>query len=368
MKKIRVLVVDDSAFMRKTISDMINEEEDMQVIGTARNGEDLLERLHSSYSDEDTPDVITLDIEMPKTDGIQALKQMKEKNINIPTIVLSSVSKQSAKSTIECLDSGAFDFVSKPSGSVSLNIDIVKDELIKKIRMANSTSKLKKGNVSNEKVSNEKVSNEKIIDCKKNVHMNNMKVRKDIEAIVIGASTGGPKALYSVLTKLPKNLDIPTFVVQHMPQGFTKAFADRLNNNSYQEVVEAEDNMLIYPNTIYVAPGGFHMEIWQDKKIHLNKEPAIWGVRPAVDKLFLSATKVYGKNLVSVVLTGMGKDGANGTAKIKDNGGITISEDESTCTIYGMPKAAYATGKVDMVLKLDEIADELIKLVSANRR
>lgn len=355
MKKIKILVADDSALMRKFISDMINEEKDMEVIGTARNGEDLLEKLQAFQSGHNTPDVITLDIEMPKIDGLKALKQMKEKNINIPTIVLSSISKQGTELTMECLHSGAFDFVSKPSGSISIDINKIKEKLIERIKMAYKTSNIKKTCVNSTTFVSE------------NLHMHNREKRRNIGAIVIGASTGGPKALYSVLTKLPDNFNIPTFVVQHMPEGFTKAFAERLNNNSYQKVVEAEDNMLIYPNTIYIAPGGLHMELGNDKKIHLNKEPPIWGVRPAVDKLFLSASKVYGKNIVSVILTGMGKDGAEGTAKIKDNGGITISEDESTCTIYGMPKAAYATGKVDMVLKLDNIADELIKLVSLNR-
>ncbi|QPW56134.1 chemotaxis protein CheB [Clostridium botulinum] len=182
-----------------------------------------------------------------------------------------------------------------------------------------------------------------------------------VEAVVIGASTGGPKDLYKIITELPKRLNIPIFVVQHMPFGFTKAFAERLDLNSKIKVVEATDEEIIQNNVVYIAKGGLHMEVGLDKKIHLISDPPIWGVRPAVDKLFISASKLYGPNILSVVLTGMGKDGAEGTIFIKDNGGITISQDKSTSTIYGMPKAAFETGKVDEVLSIDEIAEAIIK-------
>lgn len=360
MEKIKVLVVDDSALMRKIISDMINQEPGMKTLGTARDGEDMLEKLSGIYSGSNKPDIITLDVEMPKMNGITALKEMKKRNIEIPAIALSSISKEGTKLTMECLDAGAFDFLPKPSGAISLDIDKVREELIKKIKMSYNIAYHHKFQ---EKYNRSEMSTA----VKMNSGLRLKNGEKRIEAIVIGASTGGPKALYSVITKLPENLGIPTFVVQHMPVGFTKAFSERLNSNSYQKVVEASDDMSVQPNTIYIAPGGFHMEVWNDRRIHLNKEPAIWGVRPSVDKLFISAAKVYGRKLISVVLTGMGKDGANGTAVVKDNGGITISEDKSTCTIYGMPKEAYATGKVDMVLRLDEITDKLVEIVS-NRR
>ncbi|MCH3964343.1 MAG: chemotaxis response regulator protein-glutamate methylesterase [Clostridium sp.] len=363
MKKIKVLIVDDSALMRRIISDMVGGEPDMETIGTARNGEDLLEKLSGKYSGENVPDIITLDVEMPKMDGISALKEMHRRNINIPIIMLSSISKEGTKLTMECLDAGALDFVPKPSGSISLDIDKVKDELIKKIKLSYQISRQK--NQSGPRAESTRTT-KKVLHDKTDKHLH--EVNGSIEAIVIGASTGGPKALYSVITKLPKNFGIPTFVVQHMPVGFTKAFSERLDSNSLQKVVEASDNMKIVPDTIYIAPGGFHMEVGQDRRVHLNKEPAIWGVRPAVDKLFKSAARVYGGNLISVVLTGMGRDGADGTAVIKDSGGITISEDESTCIIYGMPKAAYSTGKVEMVLKLGDITDKLVELVSIRRK
>jgi two-component system chemotaxis response regulator CheB len=340
LKKIRVLVVDDSALMRKIISDMINSESDMEVVDIARNGQDMLDKINK-YN----PDVITLDVEMPVMDGITALKEIRKRNYNISVIMLSSVSKTGTALTMECLEAGAFDFVSKPSGSISLDINKVKDELVLKIRMAN------------EKETSAAAAFEKVQVVKRSL-------THKIDAVVIGASTGGPKALYSVVTLLPEKLGVPVFIVQHMPVGFTKAFAERLNSNSRIKVVEASESDIIEKDVVYIAPGGYHMEVFNDRRIHLNTEPTVWGVRPAVDKLFISASKVYGSHILSVVLTGMGKDGAQGTVEIKKNGGITISEDKSTCTIYGMPKAAYETGMVDLVVPLEEVAPQIIKLVT----
>lgn len=349
------MVVDDSALMRKIISDMINNEEDMEVIEVARNGKELMSKLQGN-----TPHVITLDVEMPIMDGMTALKGMKENYSKIPVIMLSSISQRGTELTMECLEAGAFDFIPKPSGTISLDINKVKDELVQKIRLA-----FDKGNSSEIRKESGRInSSEKRV-------VNSM-VKKSlvdkIEAVVIGASTGGPKALYTVITALPKNIGVPVFVVQHMPVGFTKAFADRLNSNSDIKVVEAYDGQQVEKDTVYIAPGGFHMEVHNDKKIHLNTEPTIWGVRPAVDKLFFSASKVYGRHLVSAVLTGMGKDGAQGTVEIKKNGGITLAEDKSTCTIYGMPKAAYETGMVDAVLPIEEVAIQILKVVMGGGR
>lgn len=357
MKKIKVIVVDDSALMRKIISDMINSQKDIEVIYTARNGEDLLEKI-----DKYMPDVITLDVEMPKMDGIATLKELKDKNYNIPVIMLSSISQRGTSLTIECLEKGAFDFIPKPSGAISLDIQKVAEELISKIRIAYN-----KGNPTDKNLTYKKTEVINIDNSSKKsetkVSSLNGRNKTKINAVVIGASTGGPKALYKVITELPGNLAVPVFVVQHMPVGFTKAFAERLDANSKMRVTEAYDGEIIEKNTVYIAPGGYHMEVGVDKKIHLNTEPTIWGVRPAVDKLFNSAVKVYGSHLLSVVLTGMGRDGAQGTAQVKDSGGITISEDKSTCTIYGMPRAAFETGKVDEVLPLHDITDAIVRNV-----
>lgn len=367
MEKIKILVVDDSALMRKIISDMINSQANMEVVATARNGEDLFFKLEKFF-----PDVVTLDVEMPIMDGISALKEMKKRGISIPVIILSSISKKSSELTMECLESGAFDFIPKPSGTISLDINKVKDDLITKINLAYEKCQEICKEKEFKKYGQEAITIKEATPRDNKQVKSNSIVRKkllnNIEAVVIGASTGGPKALYSVITKLPEDLNVPVFVVQHMPATFTKAFADRLNNNSKLKVVEAKDGDLVQKNVVYIAPGGFHMEVGTDKKIHLNTEPTIWGVRPAVDKLFISASKVYKDRIVSAVLTGMGKDGAEGTIKIKENGGITIAEDKSTCIIYGMPKATYETGMVDMVLPLHNIADEIIRITKESWR
>ena len=356
LKKIKVIVVDDSALMRKVISDMINAETEMEVIDTAKNGEDLLIKIARKM-----PDVITLDIEMPKMDGKETLKELKKIDINVPVIMLSSISKIGTEITMECLELGAFDFIAKPSGAISLDINKVKDELVQKIKLAVMNS----NGIITLNSENDLKTNKKMLS-KIKARVGNV-ARNNIEAVVIGASTGGPKALYKVITDLPGSLGVAVLVVQHMPTGFTKAFAQRLNLNSKLKVVEAQDGDLIEKDVVYIAPGGYHMEVGSDKKIHLNTEPTIWGVRPAVDKLFLSASSVYGSRLLGVILTGMGRDGAQGTKVIKDNGGITMSEHQSTCIIYGMPKAAFETGKVDDVVMLENVAQEITKVVTGRR-
>lgn len=360
LDNIKVLVVDDSALMRKIISDMVNSQSNMEVIATARNGKNLFDKLNIS-----TPDVITLDVEMPIMNGIEALKEIKKRNLDIPVIVLSSFSKKSSELTMDCLQNGAFDFIPKPSGTISLDIDKVKDDLITKINLAYRECKVSFTKRDRENIDKSKAST---VSRTSSSTLSSFSRNKKINAVVIGASTGGPKALYKVITTLPKNLNVPVFVVQHMPATFTKAFADRMNANSEMRVVEAKDTEIIESGTVYIAPGGFHMEVKSDNRIHLNKEPTMWGVRPAVDKLFVSASEVYKDKILSVVLTGMGRDGAKGTEVIKGNGGITIAEDESTCTIYGMPKAAFETGKVDIVLPLDDVSKEIVKIVKEGWR
>ncbi|KGK86042.1 chemotaxis response regulator protein-glutamate methylesterase [Clostridium sp. HMP27] len=359
MKKFKVLVVDDSALMRKIISDMINSENNMEVVAIARNGQDFIKKL-----EDVKPNVVTLDVEMPVMNGIEALKELRTRNIGIPVIILSSVSKKSSELTMECLENGAFDFIAKPSGAISLDIDKVRNELISKLNLAYEKCQngctIEEIRAISKDISKELNEENKSIPKKKFVNK--------ISALVIGASTGGPKALHQVISNLPDDLGVPVFVVQHMPATFTKAFAERLNSRSKITVVEAYDGQAVTNNVVYIAPGGFHMEVGKDKKIHLNKEPTVWGVRPAVDKLFKSAAAVYKERLMSVVLTGMGRDGAEGTIEVKKNGGITISEDQSTSVIYGMPKAAYETGMVDMVLTLDKVASEIVKIVKWNGR
>ena len=364
MDKIKIIVVDDSAFMRKAISDMIESENNFEVVAKLRDGRELVEKI-----DKYNPDLITLDVHMKDLDGLATLKELKRLGKNYPVIMVSSSTIEGSELTLECLDNGAISFITKPSGSISLDIIKVQKSLIELIKgiTSNVNSKKKMFNVDNKMSyqSNNDIlfNNETIIRDKNGSKVSTIPKNKKIDAVVIGASTGGPKALQEVLTKLPSDLSVPVFVVQHMPEGFTKVFSERLDKVCKMKVVEASEGMKISKDTIYIAKGGLHMTVGTNNMIHLNEEPSIWGVRPAVDKLFNSAIRVYGGNLLSVILTGMGRDGADGTSNIKDNGGITISEDKSTCTIYGMPKAAFETGKVDLVAPLDEIASRIINIV-----
>ncbi len=196
--------------------------------------------------------------------------------------------------------------------------------------------------------------------------MANNAVINNKDIILIGASTGGPNAIEKIITEITKDLNVAVLIVQHMPSGFTKTFAERLNKKCELEVLEAKDGIKIEKNKIYIAPGGYHMIVRGSGIIALNKEDPIWGVRPAVDKLFISASSIYGGRVLSVILTGMGKDGAEGTVVVKMNNGTTISQDEKTSVIYGMPKSAYETGCVDYVLPLKDIASKIKTLVKVN--
>jgi two-component system chemotaxis response regulator CheB len=290
---------------------------------------------------------------MPRKNGIEALKEMK-KISSCEVIMLSSLTYKGSQATMEALRIGAFDFIQKPSGSISLDIDKVKDDLSEKIRYAGNAQKKKiaKPILAVNHNSLENIKNETTISIKE----------KRIDAVLIGASTGGPRVLYDLITKLPSDIGVPVFVVQHMPAGFTKAFAERINKNTELKVVEASDGDYIIPNKVYVAPGGYHM-VLHSRMIKLELTPPMHGVRPAVDKLFLSAADIYGGNLLCCVLTGMGRDGAEGLKTIKSKGGVTIAQDETTSTVYGMPKAAFETGCVDMVLPDNLIPQEIKRIV-----
>ncbi len=354
MDKKRIVVVDDSAFMRKAISDMIESEPEFEVVAKLRDGRDLLEKI-----DTLNPDVITLDVHMRDLDGLATLKELKRMGKKYPIIMLSSATREGSEITLECLNNGAISFINKPSGSISLDIEKVQKRLIDEIKsVAGGAVALNRPSyVYNKNIERQNDKKEETITDLRRIQ------NKRVDVVVIGASTGGPKALQEVLVNIPSDLGVPMLVVQHMPEGFTKVFAERLDRVCNMKVVEAQEGMSVNDNTIYIAKGGSHMIVMKNRTISLTKDPAIWGVRPAVDKLFNSAIDVYGSNILSVVLTGMGRDGADGTKNIKDNGGITLAEDKSTCTIYGMPKAAYETGKVDLVIPLNKMSEHIVKIV-----
>ncbi|MBC7087524.1 MAG: chemotaxis response regulator protein-glutamate methylesterase [Tissierellales bacterium] len=335
----KLLVVDDSAFMRKIISDMLRDINEITIVGTARNGKDALELIPQLR-----PDVVSLDVEMPILNGLKTLEIIKEK-YDIPVIMLSS--NTNSEVTIEALEKGAFDFIEKPK-NINENLEDLRNDLASKILA--SVLKKKQGKEINVF---QKYNQNRISKNKSNIL---------IKAIAIGASTGGPKALVSLVRELPGDMGVPIFIVQHMPAGFTTSLAARMDMESKLKVVESKDGMDIEKNIVYLAPGDFHMTI-ENKKIRLDKRERLNGVRPSVDYLFASAAEIYKENLLGIILTGMGKDGSTGMKRIKDLNGYTIAQDKESSTIFGMPQSAIKLGVVDEILSLDEIPNRIIELL-----
>ncbi len=344
---IRVLVVDDSILMRSIVGDMLNVPGEIGVVGVAKNGLEAIAK-----TKELRPDVITMDVEMPKMDGITALRQiMKEQPT--PVIMLSAVTKEGAWQTIMALSAGAVDFIPKPSGSVSLDIDRVTGTLVEKIRaVCNARGKLRAPPAV------------ELPELQKGPSKASVRAKK---IVVIGSSTGGPGALEQVVPKLPENLKAGVLVVQHMPPGFTRSLAERLNRISPLEVREAQEGDTIVEGRVLLAPGDYHMIVRKGAGagyiVGLSQEPPVHRVRPAVDVTMKSAARTYGASIVGVVLTGMGSDGAFGLKDIKDQGGRTIACDEKTSVIFGMPKAAIELGCVDRVAALDDIPGEITDMI-----
>ena len=334
MNKTRILVVDDSLLMQRVLSDLLQSDPQLSVVGTARDGEEALAKIPHLH-----PDVVTLDIEMPRMNGLTAVRKIMEMN-PVPVVMISALTQREAQLTLKALEFGAVDYVPKPSGQISLNMNAVKEELIAKVKTAASANvKQTQTTVTAESELPEAQASDKII--------------------AIAASTGGPPAITHVLTHLPSNTP-PILVVQHMTKGVTKLFAKGLNQTCKFKVKEAEEGDLVQENLALIAPGGFHMTVTKDGKISLNHDPPVNYVRPAADVTMISAAEAYGSRNVGVVLTGMGCDGAKGLKAIKAEGGTTIAQDEKTSVVFGMPKAAVETGCVDVVAPLERIAREIL--------
>ncbi|MBU0472764.1 MAG: chemotaxis response regulator protein-glutamate methylesterase [Bacteroidetes bacterium] len=343
-KKIKVLIVDDSAFMRKSLSIMLSGDPNIEICGTAKNGQegyDLAKELR--------PDLITLDVEMPVMDGLTALKLIM-KDAPTSVIMVSSITTEGAESTIKAFEYGAVDFISKEQSFVSVNITKIKDELIRKIKSIvyhKRTTTLATSKSLNSHT-----------DISENVSKGVLP-RIGYTAIAIGVSTGGPISLQKVIPQLSENLNVPVFIVQHMPPKFTKSLADRLNNMSKLAVKEAEHGDLVTKNTVYIAPGGKHINfvnVGHTVKIILTDQPEKSLHRPSVDVMLHSAISIYGKNLLSVIMTGMGKDGLLGIEELNKLGGKCLAQNEHTCVVYGMPKAVVDAGYADSIAPLGQIA------------
>ena len=366
--KSKLLVVDDSAFMRKLISDFFVEHSKVEVIGTARNGKDAIKKIQSLK-----PDVVTMDVEMPELNGLDALKEIM-KISPVPVIMLSSTTLQGAENALIAMENGAVDFVAKPSGNISLDLHKIKEELVHKVEHAVhvSITKLKNSNSIPLPKTSELPANRPFSksltpqvthfdDIKKNAWN---QVSKKI--VLIGTSTGGPRALQEVVTKLPGSIKAPILIVQHMPAGFTKSLAERLNQLSQVKVKEAEQGDVLQNGVAYVAPGGSHLKLEKrgaSFEIVLDSnEPPRSGHRPSVDVMFESVSKINDFDKVAVIMTGMGSDGSKGLIELKQKGNVmAIAESEKTCIVFGMPKAAAETQLVNEVVDLDNIAAAIMK-------
>jgi len=367
-KKIRVMVVEDSAYMRYVLSEILSEAPDIEVIEKARDGLDALERLETSL-----PDVITLDIQMPRMDGLTFLSESRKK-YRVPTIMISSLTYEGAEDTIKALEMGAVDFVPKPSGVMSLTLEDIKEEMIRKVRMASSIKPMllrdpepviepeeKAYPAADEAAPSEAVSESKVA-IKARIPLPE-KVLTLKKVVVIGCSTGGPRALTEIVPLLPSDLSACVIIVQHMPPRFTTSLAERLNAISAIKVSEAKNGDKVTPGTVYVAPGDFHIRVGRSDTIYLSQESQKHGVRPSVDVLMKSIAETYGRKALGVVLTGMGVDGKEGSKAMKDAGSTVFAEHESSCVVYGMPRAVIESGCADRILTLSVIADEIIRHV-----
>lgn len=345
-RSIRVLVVDDSAFMRKTISAILNEADDIEVVATARDGLDAVKKV-TDYK----PDVITLDIEMPRLEGLQTLGYIMSE-CPTPVVMLSAYTENGAETTMKALEYGAVDFVCKPSGPISLDLQKVAHELVTKVRTASQVD----------------VSHLKFLEVDR-LHKAATVARPLIagrQIVMIAASTGGPRALYDVIPKLPADLPSAVLVVQHMSEGFTKMFAERMDRVSNLRIKEAESGDRLQAGHVYFAPGNHHMvvETESDEEIiRLHQGPPRNSVRPSADVTLESVARIYGSNCLTVILTGMGHDGTAGARLIKQAGGRVLAQDEATCVVYGMPRSAIEAGLADAVLPLGAFSDEISRLV-----
>ncbi|WP_080874739.1 protein-glutamate methylesterase/protein-glutamine glutaminase [Oceanobacillus timonensis] len=355
MTLINVLVVDDSAFMRKMITEILTEDGRFHVVGSAVHGVDGVNKVKKLQ-----PDVVTMDVQMPKLDGLGALKQIMDEN-PVPVIMLSSETKQGADYTIQAISTGAVDFITKPSGAISLDIKKVEQEICDKVYTAATVKVHKKINHAEE--------HKPIEAIQKPLTMPVPPALSTKRLLAIGTSTGGPRALQKVITALPKDIRVPIAVVQHMPPGFTASLAERLNQISKVAVKEAEHGELMKKGTVYIAPGGYHMEVKSSGTaliVSLNQQSPDNGHRPSVNTLFRSLCALRNYQIVTCVLTGMGNDGTLGLKELKKANAhvLSLAETEETAIVYGMPKSIVKEGLADYQVPLNQMASQLSNLVN----
>ncbi len=349
---IKVLIVDDSAFMRNALTRMLSSDPEIKIVGTAKDGLEAIEKVAILK-----PDVITMDVKMPRMDGMTALKQIMEKN-PLPVIMVSSLTLEGAKVTLDALDMGAVDFIPKNLSELSVNIVKIKEILIDKVKQISKKGVLRR------RLRN--IAEHKPAEVHRSMPARAIGERR-LAIISIGTSTGGPRALQEIIPKLPKDFPVPILIAQHMPPNFTKPFAERLDQLSQISVKEAEDGEPLKPGVALLAPGKGNMRALRVRgietivRISENKEEFIY--RPSVDALMASVAEYFPGRALGVILTGLGTDGLLGLTALKKTGGRIFAQNEETCVVYGMPKAVIEAGIADKVLALEEMAGEIINSV-----
>jgi two-component system chemotaxis response regulator CheB len=354
MRKIRVLVVDDSVVIRRLLTDVLSQDPEIELAGTAPNGRIALAKLSQV-----NPDLVTLDIEMPELDGLGTLPELRKLYPKLPVIMFSTLTERGALATLDALALGATDYVTKPAnvGSVAAGIQSVKDQLLPKIKALCPMWQAPR-TVSP-------------VAARAPLTAATSRQPQRCEVLVIGSSTGGPQALSALLAELPANFPVPIVIVQHMPPVFTNHLANRLNQNCELQVSEATGAETLQPGQVLIAPGDFHVTLQrQGVAVRCLKQqsPPENSCRPAVDVLFRSAAAVYGSQCLAVVLTGMGQDGLRGSQEIARTGGTILAQDEATSVVWGMPRAVAEAGLAKRVLPLKAIAAELMRHVAVGRR
>ncbi len=340
-KKIRVLIVDDSFFMRTVIGDILRADADIDVVGEAKDGVDGLQKIKLLR-----PDVVTLDVEMPVMDGVETLQAIVSEAHHPSVVMVSGYVQPGANMTLECLSLGAADFIVKPSGSFSMDMDKVKDVLRTKVKAAAmaDTSKTRSDSIQ---------------------PLKNQQYVKTDGIVVIGASTGGPAALEFLLPKLPSNFPCPVVVAQHLPKEFTELFVGRLQKTCTVAVAQAKEGLPLMPGTIYIAAGSTTTTVKNSHgKATFDVRPNTIDIEtPSISKLMSSAVQVYGGKTIGVILTGMGTDGSTGMLQVKEAGGTTIVQDEATSAVYGMGREVIDKGLADEVMPLAAIPEAISRLL-----
>jgi two-component system chemotaxis response regulator CheB len=346
----RVLVVDDSVVVRRLLTDLLAAEPSCEVVGTAPNGRIAIAKLSQL-----SPDLVTLDVEMPEMDGLETLQAVRRTHPRLPIIMFSALTERAADATLKALALGATDYVTKPTATSSASAtEQVRDQLIPKIRALAARAEPRKTTV--------------VPVASAPTRFAGATGASRIEVVAIGASTGGPNALGALLPLLSGQFPVPVVVTQHMPPLFTRLLAERLNAASALRVHEARGGELLEPGHVYVAPGDYHMEVRREgaaMRLTLHQSPPENSCRPAVDVMLRSVVAVYGAGTLSVVLTGMGQDGMRGCELVKEAGGQVIAQDEATSVVWGMPGAVAKAGLADLVLPLADIAPEITRRLGA---